>query len=126
MKALIPLPNCETCGKPVKKRWRLKGVPTRFCSNACVPRQIRADGGRRGRVRWMIDHRIGRFRAQLKRIQALPRVTGEELVAVFAEIDRKAWLNGYSACEDKWQRRAGRYRMTDRSVDLASRQEQAR
>lgn len=108
MKALIPLPTCETCGSPVKKRWRKKGHPTRFCSNACVPRQLRVEGGRRGRVDWIRNHRLRRYLDHLKRLQKTGRITGEELVAVFAEIESHAWDNGYSACEDKWLRLTGR------------------
>lgn len=102
MKALIPLPCCETCGKPCKDRWRVKGVPTRFCSNACVPRALRAKGGRAGRLRASLRRRLTRHRAHLRRLQELPRITGEDLLATFAAISREEYHRGYSACEGKW------------------------
>lgn len=103
MKALIPLPSCETCGKPCKDRWRVKGVPTRFCSNPCVPRELRAAGGRRGRLKAAARRRVQRFQGHLKRLQGLERVTGEDLMATFAAIAREEYKRGYWSCEAKWQ-----------------------
>jgi len=102
MKALIPLPNCETCGNPVKDRWRVKGVPTRFCSNQCVPRALRSAGGRRGRLQAAVRRRLARHRGHLKRLQELGRVSGEDLLATFAAISREEYHRGYSASEAKW------------------------
>jgi hypothetical protein len=118
MKALIPIPICETCGRPCKRRWRKKGVPARFCAEACVPRQLRVENGRRGRVEFVIAHRLGRYRGHLTRLRSLERITAQELIAVFAELEAKSWDNGYAACEDKWLNRTGQKR---RRSDLAVR-----
>lgn len=102
MRPLIPLPNCETCGTPVKDRWRTKGVKTRFCSNQCVPRWERAKNGRQGRLRASLKHRVAKHRAHLKRLQALPTITGEDLLATFEAISRQEYQRGYCACQAKW------------------------
>jgi hypothetical protein len=107
MRALIPLPHCQTCGQPCKARWCRKGQPRRFCSRACIPRQLRVEAGQRGRVNYVIRARLRRYRSELKRLQALERITAQELVATFAALEAKAWDYGYAACENKWQHRHG-------------------
>lgn len=110
MKALIPLPHCETCGKPCKRRWRIKGIPTKYCSNPCVPRQLRAAGGSKGRKAFIVRTRLTRYRSELQRLQALEKITAQELVATFAIVEGRGWDNGYATCEDKWLNRTGQSR----------------
>jgi hypothetical protein len=105
MTALIPMPLCQTCAKPVKTRWRTKGKPTKFCSAACIPRQLRVEAGQKGRKKFIVQRRLALFRRELQRLQALERITAQELTATFAAIAERCWDNGYSTCETKWLRR---------------------
>lgn len=98
-------PRCETCGERCKHKWRTRGQRPRFCSVACVPRQFRVEAGRKGRQAYIIRRRLALFREELKRLQALERITGEELSASFMAIYSRGWDNGYSTCQTKWLRR---------------------
>lgn len=105
MRRVIPLPLCQTCGGPCQRRWRLKGVPTKFCCPGCIPRQLRVEAGRKGRKAFIVRRRLVLYRQELRRLHALERITSSELVATFAAIYERAWDNGYSTCETKWLRR---------------------
>jgi len=70
-----------------------------------VPRQLRVEAGRKGRKKFIVQSRLALFRDHLKRLQALNRITAQELTATFAAIHERAWDNGYSTCETKWLRR---------------------
>jgi hypothetical protein len=98
-------PICETCGSPCKARQRKPGQPARFCSVGCIPRACRSAWGRQGRQQYIVTRRLRLFRSELQRLQALDRITAQELAATFALIADRCWDNGYSACETKWIRR---------------------
>lgn len=100
-------PTCPTCGDPLPRLWRCKSKRQRlqFCSLACVPRQVRVAGGKKGRQHAMVMGHLRLFRMELKRLQALERITGEELAASFMTVRTQSYDNGYSACESKWRRR---------------------
>jgi hypothetical protein len=71
----------------------------------CIPRACRSAWGRKGRQQYIVRQRLARYRTELKRLQALPKITGAELAASFALIDAQSYNNGYSCCETKWIRR---------------------
>jgi hypothetical protein len=99
---------CRTCGGPLPALWvyrKGRRVKRQYCSMPCVPSSVRAAGGRTGRVQATHAARLRRFRDKLKQLQALERITGEELMATFAAIDSLAYHQGYSKCETKWLRR---------------------
>lgn len=102
-----PLCVCG-CGRPVKRRFRTKGQPTRYYSRDCVPVSVRAEAGRKGRLQYIIDTRLARFGRELKRLQAMGRIAAPELVATFAAIEQRGWDYGYQACESKWNKRRRR------------------
>lgn len=103
-------PGCETCGKPLPHRWTYrKGqkVRIRFCCRACVPAHVFAAGGLQGRERARVNGRFKQFQAELARLKALERITGDELIASFSTVADRSYDHGYSACETKWRRRMG-------------------
>jgi hypothetical protein len=71
----------------------------------CIPRACRSAWGRKGRQQYIVTRRLRLFRSELQRLQALPRITGQELSASFALIADRSYGNGYSAAETKWIRR---------------------
>jgi hypothetical protein len=88
---------CEAgCGRRVKRRWRVKGTKTRFCSPACVPSSLRADNCRAGRATYAYRYRAKRYQAELQRIQGR-RLTTEDLLAIFARIERHGYVSGFQA-----------------------------
>jgi len=72
---------------------------------ACVPDSLRAANGRKAREIGTLRARLKVYRAELKRLQALDRITGEDLLASFAAVGNHFYGGGYSACESKWLRR---------------------
>jgi len=105
MRALLPKCERDGCDNRVKQRWRVKGKRSRWCSVACVPRAFRAEAGRRGRLKNVVERRLALFRGELQRLQSLEKITGQELTATFATIHGRAWDNGYACCESKWLKR---------------------
>lgn len=104
-----PLPLCACgCGRRLKRRWRLNGVPAKYFTSTCIPHEARVASGRKGRLKYVVERRLALFRTELRRLHALDKITGQELTATFAAIYARAWDNGYSACETKWLRRPRR------------------
>lgn len=99
---------CATCGQPLPRRWTYrkgKKVALQFCSQRCVPRQVRVAGGQKGRIEAMLRGRPALCQGELTRLQALERITGAELMASFFTVHSRSYDHGYSAAETKWLRR---------------------
>lgn len=100
-------PLCQSCGDPLTHRWRSKRQGQRriYCSTSCVPASLRAANGRKAREIGTARARLRRYRAEVKRLQGLEKVTGEDLLASFAAVGNHDYGRGYSCCESKWRRR---------------------
>jgi len=88
-----PIPRCETCGLPCKRRKNGKKL-ARFCSMACVPLSVRQAGGYKGRATYAYRIRAEKFRDELKRLEGR-RVTSEALFEVFNRIYRRGFNTGW-------------------------------
>jgi hypothetical protein len=102
---------CATCHGPLPRRYTYrkgKRVALQFCSQRCVPRQVRIAGGQKGRKDAMLRARLALCQAVLTRRQARARRTGTELMASFFAVHARSYDNGYQAAEGKWLRRTKR------------------
>lgn len=111
-----PMPTCLTCGQPVKRRWVRPGVPTKYCCLAHVPKEARQQGGRKSGADRQAKARLTKFKAELARLRALPKITGEDLLASFQSIADRVYQDGYWACEAKWRYRAQQGARWDKAV----------
>lgn len=88
-----PIPNCETCGTPCKRRKNGKKL-ARFCSPGCIPRALRVAGGHKGRATFAYRVRAAKFRDELQRMEG-QRITTEALFEVFCRIYRRGYISGF-------------------------------
>lgn len=98
-----PMPPCACgCGRSVLRRHR------RYLRE-CVPRELRASGGSKGRRNFAYRRRALRYRTELQALMLRgTTLSTESLLELCERIWRRAYMTGYHACEDKHGRRAPR------------------
>jgi hypothetical protein len=80
-------PLCKACGA------RCKTFTAKYCSLACVPRQVRADACRKGRQTFAYRRRAAAYREDLSRLGRTP--TREDIVAILHRVYKRAYNTGY-------------------------------
>jgi hypothetical protein len=83
------------CGAQFRPR-RIRGGWQRYATLACVPSSLRAEVCRRGRRTYAYRCRARRFDAEIKQLQGRT-LTREDLYAIFARIERRAYNSGFNA-----------------------------
>jgi hypothetical protein len=81
-------PLCKGCGLI-----RVKSHQNRYCSLACVPRSVRAEGGRRGRRVYAYRRRAMAYRDDLERLGRTP--TREDIIDMLHTVYKRAYNTGY-------------------------------
>lgn len=84
-----PKPLCRACRKHRVKHWGNK-----FCSVACVPLEVRQAGARKGRKLFAYRTRAKAFQSDIARLGR--SMTREDLLTVFQQIYRRAYISGYN------------------------------
>jgi len=84
---------------------RVKRRTNRYCSPACIPRELRVENCRLGRRTYAYRRRAVAFRLELDRLTVRRRLTREDLLEAFQAVYRRAYNSGWQCGE-----RAGRLR----------------
>lgn len=81
---------------------RVKARRCRWCSQACVPREVRQENCRKSRATYAYRVRRQKFTEEMQRLRALGQTfTQEDLVATFQRIYRRAYNAGFNASRNK-------------------------
>lgn len=94
----LPRQPCESCGRPVKRRWSTGGRKTRFCSPECVPRALKSEGaikGLRGRLLTSLKFRKQRFGEIIARVQAGNLAAHDAMTTAY----KMGYDAGYHVCQ---------------------------
>jgi hypothetical protein len=86
------LPKCRRDGCPNRVKLRR----CTWCSQACVPREVRAENCRKSRATYAYRIRRQQFAEELARLTDR-RVTREDLLATFQAVYQRAYNSGFQA-----------------------------